>query len=704
MSQKKKFDLDQFCRRIEDLIGNQDDAAAQVFWRAFSFAVDAHSGQLRKSGEAYVSHPCEVAMILIDELGIRDPDTLAAAVLHDTVEDCPEVTCELVGELFGRKIEVIVDGCTKIDSFAGDRQTFYNLVHRKIFSGAADEVAVILVKLADRLHNLRTMDSMPRHKRQKIAEETLNIYAPLAKVMGLFSLKRELYNLALSYKFPRQSQKVQIRIRQLEQSPEAQAIRDRLQTEFERAWMNVKVMIRGRGLSAYYDPERKVLTGDAEQPVQIIIVVDDIQSCYRALGILNQNFPPIPRTIRDFIANPKPTGYQSLHAKANIKGFTYLFKIRDREMMSRARSGIIREWLQAGKMPSGFEREIREMFDILGSDDNLSYRDVIAASEKEEIYTFTPKGERICLPRGSLVLDFAFKVHTEVGSHCIAAYIDQRRVGPEHRLADGDRVRVVTSDRPVRFDPRIHQLCQSPRARSQIARLFRMRVENLARQNGQSMLRQELKRYGIDGDVLDQPELLDILAYFGLESREELYAAIGAGIVRLRELIYEIRHGLWAGREVLQPPAGILNRLELMSLDPVSVKLSRCCNPLPTTSGLLGLLSPRGLSVHRNNCRRLEELGVARDQVVELRWNLKQAKIEREQTMIVVEAPRQRLLMLLATAPEAMRLTELIPLFQQAAKVNDWEIRFKVETLYDLKNVLQHFSKAGMVFEFGLEL
>jgi len=694
MPPKTVFDIQEYCRRLEKIIGTQE-GDAKTFWRALSFAVDAHSGQRRKSGEAYVSHPIHVALILLEELGVRDYDTLAAAILHDTVEDSPEVTSEVLGNLFGRKIEIIVDGCTKISSFEGDRKTFYELVHRKIFSGAASEVAVILIKLADRLHNLRTMDSMPRHKRQKIAEETLTVYAPLAKVMGLFGMKRELYNLALSYKFAE--------IRQKGDNEETRAIRKKLLEEMEKAWISCSIEVRARGLSAYYDQERQTLSKQVEMPVQIIIVVDDIQSCYRSLGVVNQNFPPIPRTIRDFISNPKPTGYQSLHAKANIKGHNYLFKIRTRDMQFAARTGVIREWLREGTMPSGFEKEIREMFDILGTEKSISYQEVIAASEKKEIYTFTPKGDRICLPRGSLVLDFAFKVHTEIGSHCIGALVGQKRVGPDYGLRDGDRVKILCGEEAVRFDPRLQQRCQSPKARSEIARLLRMRIEHLAEKAGKAIFLQELKRYGIAEEVVDEPGFAFILDYFRLQNVEDMYRHFGTGKLRLTEFVYEIRNGLWADRSMAEEPSRALNRFELSSLDPVCIKLSRCCNPVPVTSGLIGLLSERGLSVHSRDCKRLQELKLQREDTVELSWNLKKTAIEKPQTLIVMDTPRHRMLMMLGTAPEAMKLLELVALSRHAGRKADWEIHFEVESLQVLKNVLQHFTKAGISYEFGLD-
>jgi guanosine-3',5'-bis(diphosphate) 3'-pyrophosphohydrolase len=544
---------------------------------------------------------------------------------------------------------------------------------------------------------------MPRHKRQKIAEETLTVYAPLAKVMGLFSMKRELYNLALSYKFPRQSQKVLAEIRQKEDNEVTRAIRGKLLKEMEKAWVSCSIEVRARGLSAYYDQEKKTLTKEVVIPVQIIIVVDDIQSCYRALGIVNQNYPPIPRTIRDFIANPKPTGYQSLHAKANIKGQNYLFKIRTYDMLVAARNGVIREWLQKGTMPSGFEQDIREMFDILGTEDSISYREVIAASEKKEIYTYTPKGDRICLPRESLVLDFAFKVHTEVGYRCIGAMVGQKRVGPEYVLHDGDRVRILTAEDPVRFDPRVQSLCQSPKARSEIGRLLRMRVESLAGMAGESILRQELKRFGISPAVLDRPDFEDILAYFRLGDKKDLYRQVGIGKIRLPELLYEIRNGLWSDRQVIMSPSKAFNRLELTSLDPVCIKLSRCCNPVPILPGLVGLLSERGISVHKEECPRFRGLKLQREDVVELSWNLKKTEIEKGQTLIVLHAPRNRMLMMLGNAPGEMRLSDIIVLSRQSSRQIDWEIHFKVDTLQGLKNTLLHFSKLGMNYEFVME-
>ena len=469
---KKEFDITGYKELMANFL---DDPYGKdkVFFEALDFAAEAHSGQWRKSGDPYILHPCNVARILAEEMEVRDPEILAAALLHDTVEDVKEVTLEVIGERFGKNVEDIVDGCTKITHFFGDKQTFYKMVHRKIFSGAAAKLEVMLVKLADRLHNLRTLDAMPRDRRQKVSDETLDIYAPMARVMGLFDLKRELYQLALKNKFPKQSNKVLAQIRKLENSPKVENVISRLKKELEKAWINGEIKARAKGLGGYFDPVNKVLFKTLEHPLEIVILVDNIESCYRVLGLVNRNFPPIPRTIRDFIANPKPTGYQGLHARANIKGENFLFKIKTPEMARFAHKGIIKTWSSKGKIPGHFEKGLREMFDFLSQDQGLSPREMIAASGKKEIYTFTPKGDRIFLPLHSTVLDFAYQVHTEVGKKCVAAQIGSNRVEPDHVLKDGDQVKIILQENPVLFEPRLQELCKTPRADQALQRVLR---------------------------------------------------------------------------------------------------------------------------------------------------------------------------------------------------------------------------------------
>ncbi len=699
--QYRKFDLEEYRRVMAGFIG--DGPETKVFWDSLDFAFYAHGDQWRRSGDPYIMHPCNVARILAEELDIRNAEILAAALLHDTVEDVEDVTAEVIRKKFGHHVEAIVEGCTKVTHYSGDKQTFKKLVHRKIFSGAAARPEVMIVKLADRLHNLRTLSSMPRHKRQKIADETLDIYAPLATILGLFAIKRELYNLALAYKFPRQGNKLQMRIDRFRHDPEIMEIIHRVQEDLDKDGVAGKVSLRTKGLWGYYDVKNRILIQEIESPQEILITVGTRQDCYRVLGILNTLFPPIPRTIRDFIANPKPTGYQGLHARANINGRKYLFKLRTEEMGRRAQRGLVRDWTSGVKSDGRFVQQIQEMFDILGSEDSVSYRDMIAAGGRKELYTYTPQGALICLPVNSLVLDFAFRVHTDIGHGCVGAMIGKQRVGPDHVLQDGDVVKVVRQDTPVRFDQDIQGLCQTPKARSELAKAFRKRRQEVSREVGASVLRQEMLRYGMPFDVTEKKGMFEILTYFQIDSMEELFLHVGEGRIRLRELIYEIRTGLYAGRETLEQPTGIFNRVELATIDPVVVKSSACCKPTPFDKGVIGLLSERGLSLHKKDCSRLQKIKFQREDAVEVRWKLRGTWAAKVQKIVILAATRHRLFMLLSVAPEQMKILEIVSLGKITTTPPAWEITFTVVDLYDLKKILKHFDRSSLPYEFDLE-
>lgn len=695
------YDIEGYRQVMRGFIGEGPET--QVFWKALDFAIEAHGQQWRRSGDPYIMHPCSVARILAEELDIRHAEILAAALLHDTVEDVEEVTGEVIRRKFGANVEAIVEGCTKVTHYTGDRQTFKKLVHRKIFSGAAAKLEVMIVKLADRLHNLRTLSSMPRHKRQKIADETLDIYAPLATILGLFAIKRELYNLALAFKFPRQGNRLQLHINSLRNDPVVLEIIANIQAALEKEGLQGKVTLRTKGLWAYFDIRNRLLMKEIEIPCEILVLLATKNGCYQALGVLNELYPPIPRTIRDFIANPKPTGYQGLHARPNINGRKFLFKIRTEEMARRAQRGMIKDWAADSKANSKFFNEIQEMFDILGSDDSVSYRDMIAAGGRKEIYTYTPQGDLICLPVNSILLDFAFRVHTAIGHTCIGGMIGNQRVDLKQQLRDGNVIKVLRQEEPVQFDPAIQLLCQTPKARSELAKAFRLRREAVSRQIGASVFAQELRRYGVPREVTEKEGMRDILAYFDIDSMEELHHQIGEGKVRLRELIYEIRNGLYVDRPTLFQPTGVFNRVDLATVDPVVMKSSACCKPGPLDKGVIGLLSERGLSLHRKDCEQLRKIHFQREDAVEVRWKLQATRIEKPQKYIVMQASRNRLFMMLSVAPEEMKLVDVVYLGKGAAQIGDWEVNFQVANLYGLKKINRHFSRSGLQYEFELE-
>jgi GTP pyrophosphokinase len=693
--------MEQYRREMENFTGHSPET--KVFWDALDFAFEAHGDQWRRSGDPYIMHPCSVARILAEELDVHNAEILAAALLHDTVEDVEYVTSAVIRDKFGANVEAIVEGCTKVTNYTGDKQTFKKLVHRKIFTGAAAKPEVMIVKLADRLHNLRTLASMPKHKQQKIADETLDIYAPLATIFGLFDIKRELYTLALAYKFPKQGHKLQQQINKLRKDPEMIRLVDTVQNAMNKEGVAAEVSLRTKGLWGYYDVKNRILVKKLENPQEIFIKVYSRSSCYQALGALNQIYPPIPRTIRDFIANPKPTGYQGLHARANIDGHKYLFKIRTEEMARSAQRGLVRDWTSSGRNQGRFVREIQEMFDILGSDDTVSYRDMLAAGGRKEIYTYTPQGDLICLPVNSIVLDFAFRVHTAIGHSCIGAMIGNRRIGMTDTLNDGDVVKILRQDTPVRFAQHMQKLCQTPKARSEITRAFRERCQAVSRETGRSVLQQEMRRYGLPFSLVDEPGMAEILVYFDIESLEQLFQMVGQGKIRMRELIYEIRNGLYAGKDALQQPTGIFNRIELTTVDPVVVKSSACCKPTPLDKGLIGLLSERGISLHRKDCSRLQKLNFQREDAVEVRWKNRETRVNKPQKVIIMATTRHRLFMLLSVAPEEMKITDVLLLSEKPTTTLAWEVNFTVANLHSLKKIIKHLDRSSLVYEFGFE-
>jgi GTP pyrophosphokinase len=697
---KKEFDISGYKKTMITYLGDPE-GKDRVFFDALDFAVEAHAGQWRKSGDSYIQHPCDVAKILAEEMDVRDPEILAAALLHDTVEDVKEITTETIGERFGKNVEAIVDGCTKISYYFGDKQGFYKEVHRKIFSGAAARLEVILVKLADRLHNLRTLDAMPRDRRQKVSDETLDIYAPLAKVMGLFDLKRELYHLALKNKFPKQSNKVLAHIRSIENSQIVKEIVSILEKELKKSWINGEISVRAKGLGRYFDPVNKVLIKEIEHPVDIVVLVDDIEACYRVLGLVNQEFPPVPRTIRDFISNPKPTGYQGLHARANIKGNNVLFKIKTPQMARQGRKGIIRAWSDKD-VPGHFEKALRDMFDFLSEDQGLSPREMIAASGKKEIYTFTPKGDPVFLPMHSTVLDFAFQVHTEVGRRCVAATIKNEKVEPDHILKDGDQVNIIMQKDPVLFEPRLQELCRTPRARTGLSRGFKLRRQGLAVEIGRVILEEECKRYGVSLKKLLKYED-EVLEQLKMKTMDQLYLNVGEARVSFRELRQKIM-GCFPENMKIQKPSGRgLNAISLTTLDPAVIKFSACCKPNPTEKDLVGILNERGISVHQRTCNRFRALKVRREDVAEVSWQLKKTRITKLQHLYVPEATRNRIFMMLAVAPDTMKVADILVLSRIDIKKPAWEINFDVDTLYGLRNILTHFDKSRLTYEFVIE-
>jgi len=702
--QKKQipFDTARYRAQMEPILAGH--AKTEIFWDALEFAERAHHGQWRKAGDAYILHPCSVARILAEEMGIVNPEIMAAALLHDTIEDVPEVTDEVIGRRFGAYVQAIVEGCTKISHESVDRHLSAHLTHRKLFSGASLRPEVMLVKLADRLHNLRTLYALPKKKRQQVADETLNIYAPLSSLFGFFDIKREMYNLAISFRYKRRSDLINAHTKELRDNPVANTLVETLRQKMSEMGLDCEVNLRVKDLWAYYDSRNHILLDRIEFPIEIHLVTTDTDSCYRVLGVLHATCQPLPRTIRDFIANPKKlTGYRSLHSRAVVGGLPLLFKIRTREMIQCAQRGNWQNWLSNdGALNLEFMKEIQEFFNVLGAADAPGYQNVIAANESKEIYTYTPRGDIIRLPYKATVLDFAFQVHSELGRACQGGLIRNKMYPIDQVLRDGDIVKIVRAEQPIQFPQETLGWVRTSTARAGLAEDFRIRRRKVTKEIGYTMLRQELHRYGFSPDMLEGDSREALLRALDLPDFDEMCGRIGEGKIHLITIMELIRDDFYGGAAPLVTPTGGFNSVKLSTLDPVCVKLSSCCKPDPTGHDNLALLTERGVSVHQKRCQQLRTISFQRDDAVDISWKLKETPVEKMQELHLRGLSRLEVLRLIAYAPEALRLHTLQAVGDEA-NPDGWRLLFQPTDLLALQRVLRHFRRSGYSFDFFLQ-
>jgi GTP diphosphokinase / guanosine-3',5'-bis(diphosphate) 3'-diphosphatase len=630
-SEPHLFDVEQYRSRISKYIDPLDEKN-RVFFDALEYATEIHKGQRRRSGAPYISHPCAVAEILARELRFKDPHLLAAALLHDVVEDIPEITLEDIQNAFGDAVAELVDGCTKLTRHHLDRATLKDLTHSKIFLSASRRLGVLVIKLADRLHNLRTLHHLPQAKRQRIAQETIEVYAPIAAKFNIFPLKRELYHLALSYLYPRKSKRILQFIHSLRSSSEFQEIVQTIQEAFAKASCRISLRPRPKGLGSYYDPIKRSLDiANVENSIDFAILLDseDVVSCYTALGIVNTTFSPIPRSLRDFIANPKNTGYRSLHVRIHSGGQNYLIKIRTHSMDEWATFGILTEWSAQKPLSDEHWQEISELLRTIGEYGGAGpqRKALIRLSETEEIFVYSPIGDIYYLPKGSIVLDFAYRVHSELGDYCSGAMLNNEWVHPTHSLKDGDSVEILTSSEPLEVDPDLENLCKTPKSRSAINKKLHQKRQSYAQRVGEQILLQELRRHGLSEALLSGEDIHFVLEFLNLKDLPELLTRVGQDLLSPHLILYYLG----------PPPRGSddstdhkaikslpfeRNTLSVFELDKAIHKFARCCNPYPGQGQVVSILSERGITFHRGNCTDLlQKHDLKPQQFLDVDWN-----------------------------------------------------------------------------------
>ncbi len=594
--------------------------------KAYNLANSAHKNQKRRSGEPYIIHPVAVAQILADMN--MDADSICAALLHDVVEDT-EYTSQQIREMFGEVIEQLVDGVTKlgqisVNESAEERQ---NENVRKMFLAMSKDIRVIIIKLADRIHNMRTLRFMPEEKRRYKARETLEIYAPIAHRLGIRSFKEELEDLAISYLDP-------VAYKEIENTLETQVesrheflesiknqIRERVIKEVPNAHISGRIKSVHGIYRKTYMQQRTI--DEIYDIYAVRIIVDSIYECYFCLGIIHDMYNLIPGRFKDYISTPKPNMYQSLHTTVIGKdGIPFEVQIRTWEMHQTAEYGIAAHWKYklgiSGKVK--FEERLAWVRQLLENQKESDDIEEIVNTIKndfasEEVFAFTPKGDVISLPVGSTIIDFAYAIHSAVGSKMIGAKVDGRITTLDHQINNGEIIEILTSSNPKGPSRDWLKIAKTSSARSKIKSWFKKekREENII--EGKNIVEHEFKKNNI---VLNEKQLNEFLLKIAerqkLSSVDDLYAAIGYGGILFTNLLPRIKEAyaqlvkenqpkepaipIAPEKKYTRSPEGIV----VEGIDNCLIKFSKCCNPLPGDDIIGFITRGHGVSIHTKNC------------------------------------------------------------------------------------------------------
>lgn len=627
---------------LQKLKKNFSEAEFQELKAAYDFSATAHEGQKRQTGEPYFIHPCAVVNILVD-LGFDDVSTLVAAFLHDVLEDTP-VTSDELEQKFGKEVLELVEGVTKLDKIkfvsAEDEQA-ENL--RKMFFAMAKDYRVIIIKLADRLHNMRTLDALKPEKQIKIATQSLKIYAPLAGRLGLSFVKCELEDLSMRYLYPDDYYELVefIKTKSKERQQFIEKICDELKAKLQE--LGIEGEVNGRQKHLYGIYKKMLKQGKNIEQIYDIsavrVIVNEVQDCYTVLGAIHTMWMPLPGRFKDYIAMPKPNGYQSLHTTVITKfKETFEIQIRTYEMHRIAEYGIAAHWkYKEGKTgATKIDDQInwlREVMDTQreSSDSHEFLENIEGNVFTDEVYVFTPKGKVLNLPVGSTTVDFAYAIHSAVGNKCIGAKVNGKIVPLNTVLNTGDIVEILTTNSGKGPSRDWIKFVKTASARTKIRQYFKkeMKEENIKR--GKDMLEREAKRRGYNlSELLSTAGLNYIMNRYTLSSIDDLYASVGFGGLTTNQIIVKLID--YFKRDLLSknPVAEIKttsttgksssgNGVLIRGYDDFLVRLSHCCNPVPGDK-IVGYVSRgRGVSVHCVDCPNVKNMEPER--LIEAKWD-----------------------------------------------------------------------------------
>ncbi len=632
MSQKKQVTFEECMENVKTYIKRPENI--ELIQKAYDFAYEHHKGQFRKSGEPYVIHVIQVANTLAEmHCG---PKTIAAGLLHDTVEDCEGVTTETITELFGEEIATLVDAVTKIGAIKfKDEEEYLASNHRKLFIAMAKDIRVILIKLADRLHNMRTLQYMRPEKQKKIARETLSVYAPIAHRLGISEIKNELEDLSFKYLDYKKYEEIKGLVKQRESDRNEQVQEMISDIEVILKEYNIQYRIFGRS-KHFYSIYKKMITKNKrfEEILDLLairIITDSVVHCYEILGYIHAKYRPIPGRFKDYIAMPKANMYQSLHTTIvePEHGNIFEIQIRTEEMDAIAERGVAAHWKYKENRNYTPEYEQKEIEDKLSwfrdfsmmtdeeSEDPLEYMDVLQKDIFEaNVYCLTPRGKVIALPSGSCPIDFAYRIHTEVGNKTVGAKVNGAIVPLNTPLKTGDVVDILTNNNSVGPSADWIKIVKSGHARNKI-RAFLQKQEQQSRKDsirlGQSMLEDEFRRLKLDSKLMETKRLESILTSLSFKTVDDLYVGIAMKRVSLQSIVDRLvknRSNLLEDQEIMkiynkQPThqakhssCGVI----VPGVDTIAVSLANCCRPIPGDP-IIGYISKgQGVKVHRADC------------------------------------------------------------------------------------------------------
>jgi guanosine-3',5'-bis(diphosphate) 3'-pyrophosphohydrolase len=604
---------------------------------AYEFAAKAHQGQVRKTGEPYLEHPLNAAMILA-ELHL-DAETLAAALLHDVPEDCG-ISLEEIGTKFDLPVVKLVDGVTKLNKLANRARTgeakskvqAENL--RKMLLATAEDLRVVLIKLADRLHNMQTLGALPAEKRRAIAQETLEIYAPLAHRLGMREVKWQLEDLAFRYLKPRDYHQIARLLagKRAEREGFVNEASRILSQELNKAGIEAKVYGRPKHIYSIYQKMSKYDAqgknfGDIHDLFALRLLVDSVSDCYKALGVIHTLWRPIPEEFDDFIANPKDNGYKALHTTVMCQGTTPLeIQIRTHDMHRINEYGVAAHWLyKEGKAGEKLKDEmawLRQLGDWREDLDSEEFLESVKTDVLvDRVFVYTPKGEIKELPRGATPLDFAFRIHTDLGYRCIGAKVNGRLQPLNYALKNGDVVEIMASkvDKGPSLDwlnPELGYI-KTSHARGKIRQWFAKQERSQSIETGKQIWDREVKKLGVDLPGVDK-----VARLLNYDSADDLFAALGSGSINASQIMVRLSGALEPTEEMVEvlPPRKISPvSINVLGVGDLLTRLANCCHPLPGDKIIGYITQGRGITVHRRDCPNIvhEE---EKERLVKVEW------------------------------------------------------------------------------------